>query len=100
MPLLIGPGAISTVIIYAGEASKHFGLYGYGLGLGVIFAMGLAITAAFWLSGPIIRVLGRIGMVVVVRVLGLILCAMAVQFILLGIAGATTGLMRPEFLGG
>ena len=99
MPLLIGPGAISTVIIYAGEASKRFGVAGFGIGLGVILAIGASIIAAFWLTGPITRILGRIGMIVVVRVLGLILCAMAVQFILAGIAGATTGLMRPEFLG-
>lgn len=87
------------MIIYAGEASKRFGVAGFGIGLGVILAIGASIIAAFWLTGPITRILGRIGMIVVVRVLGLILCAMAVQFILAGIAGATTGLMRPEFLG-
>ena len=37
MPLLIGPGAISTAIIYAGEAER-FGVYGAGLGVGAIAA--------------------------------------------------------------
>jgi len=33
---------------------------------------------------------------IIVRVLGLILCAMAVQFLLAGIADSTHGLIRPE----
>jgi multiple antibiotic resistance protein len=93
MPLLIGPGAISTVIIYAAEA-KTFGWSGLGAGVGVIAAISLTILASFWLTGLISRVLGRIGMTIVVRVLGLILCAMAVQFMMAGIAGATHNLIR------
>ena len=95
MPLLIGPGAISTVIIYAGEA-RHFGLGGLVAGFGAMAGVALTVVAAFWLTGPISRLLGRIGMNVVVRVLGLILCAMAVQFMLAGLGAATNGLMRPE----
>lgn len=95
MPLLIGPGAISTAVIYAGEAGR-LGLAGELAGLAVILAVALAVVACFWATGVISRALGRIGMIVVVRVLGLILCAMAVQFILAGLAGSTVGLMRPE----
>ena len=95
MPLLIGPGAISTVIIYAGEANR-FGLAGVGVGIGVMAAVSVATLLSFWLAGPISRLLGRIGMIVVVRVLGLILCAMAVQFVLAGLGGATIGLISPE----
>ena len=46
------------------------------------------------MSGLISRVLGRIGMTIVVRVLGLILCAMAVQFLLQGLSDSTIGLIR------
>ena len=95
MPLLIGPGAISTVIIYAGEA-RQFGLGGVVAGFAAMAAIGLATVAAFWLTTPISRILGRVGMIVVVRVLGLILCAMAVQFIMAGLGAATHGIMRPE----
>ena len=95
MPLLIGPGAISTVIIYAGEA-RQFGLGGYLAGFGAMVAISVATIAAFWLTTPITRILGRVGMIVVVRVLGLILCAMAVQFMLAGFGAATHGIMRPE----
>ncbi len=40
------------------------------------------------------RLLGKIGMSIVVRLLGLILCAMAVQFLLAGIADSTVGIVR------
>ena len=94
MPLLIGPGAISTVIIYAGEAER-FGLYGSGLGVGAIAAVCLALLLTFWLAGPISRRLGRIGTAIVVRVLGLVLCAMAVQFLIIGLSEATVGWIDP-----
>jgi multiple antibiotic resistance protein len=88
MPLLIGPGAISTVIIYASEA-KSFGLTGAFVGLGVIAALALATMLSFWASPLISRLMGKIGLTIVVRVLGLILCAMAVQFVLAGVADST-----------
>jgi multiple antibiotic resistance protein len=94
MPLLIGPGAISTAVIYAGEAGR-MGWTGWTSGVAVIGAIALTILVSFWMTGWISRVLGRIGMVIVVRVLGLILCAMAVQFILAGLADSTIGFVRP-----
>ena len=63
---------------------------------GVIAAGSATIVAAFWMTSLISRVLGRIGMTIVVRVLGLILCAMAVQFIIVGVAGSTHNLVRHE----
>jgi multiple antibiotic resistance protein len=92
MPLLIGPGAISTVIIQASEAAKY-GLAGTAVGAVAIAAAGLSTLLSFMLTGPITKLLGRIGMAVVVRVLGLILCAMAVQFILVGVSDATHGVI-------
>jgi multiple antibiotic resistance protein len=95
MPLLIGPGAISTVIIYASEA-RDYGLAGTLTGVGVIALVALLTMLSFWASPLISRLLGRIGLSIVVRVLGLILCAMAVQFILSGIADSTSGLILEE----
>jgi multiple antibiotic resistance protein len=95
MPLLIGPGAISTAVIYAEEA-RRYGLAGIAVGVGVIAGECLLIVAAFWLTSVISRLLGRIGMVIVIRVLGLILAAMAVQFMLTGLAGSTIGLLRRD----
>jgi len=95
MPLLIGPGAISSAVIYAEEAHK-FGVTGEGIGVGVIALVCASIILAFWFAGLISRVLGKVGMVIIVRVLGLILCAMAVQFILTGLGASTVGVVRHD----
>ena len=92
MPLLIGPGAISTIIIQAGEAQK-IGATGQAAGVAAIAAAGLATFVCFSLTGTISRVLGEVGMAIVVRVLGLILCALAIQFILLGLSEAIPGMI-------
>jgi multiple antibiotic resistance protein len=93
MPLLIGPGAISTAIIYASQA-RPFGVTGAAVGIGVIGAISVCVLLAFLATPILTRLLGKIGMTIVVRVLGLILCAMAVQFLLAGIADSTIGLIR------
>jgi multiple antibiotic resistance protein len=93
MPLLIGPGAISTVIIYASQA-RPYGLAGGVVGLAVTAAVAVATLLAFLATPVLSRLLGKIGMTIVVRVLGLILCAMAIQFLLAGLADATIGLIR------
>jgi multiple antibiotic resistance protein len=95
MPLLIGPGAISSAVIYAEEA-RRLGPSGVAIGLAVITVVALTIVLAFWFTSQISRVMGRVGMVIVVRVLGLILTAMAVQFILAGWAASTTGAVRHD----
>ena len=61
--------------------------------MGVIAAVSATILACFWLTGVISRLLGRIGMTIVVRVLGLILCALAIQFILMGLGEALPGMI-------
>lgn len=93
VPLLVGPGAISTTVIYAGGAGR-LGLAGEAVGIAVIAAVSMTILACFWFSGLISRALGRIGMIIVVRVLGLILVALAIQFALEGLADSTTGIVR------
>ena len=95
MPLLIGPGAISATIIYAGEG-RDLGVAGYATGFAAIAAVSLVTLLTFLLTGMISRALGRIGMTVTVRVAGLILCAMAVQFLIVGLNEATRGFVRPS----
>lgn len=94
MPLLIGPGAISSVVIYASQA-RQFGLQGAFVGVGVIGAVAVATLLSFLATPILSKILGRIGLSIVVRVLGLILCALAVQFILAGFAESTSGFIRP-----
>ena len=93
MPLLIGPGAISATIIYAGEA-KAIGWQASVAGLVAMSAVALSTFVTFALTPIISRALGRIGMTITVRLAGLILCAMAVQFLIIGMNDATHGLVR------
>lgn len=92
IPLMIGPGAISTIIIVAGEA-EQIGPAGTIAALAAIAAAGLVAFVCFALTGPLTRILGDVGMAIIVRVLGLILCALAIQFILLGLSEAIPGMI-------
>lgn len=91
MPLIIGPGAISAIIIQSSEAAR-IGYTGTLAGLAAIGAAGLATFACFALSGPISRLLGDVGMSIIVRVLGLILVALGIQFVLAGLGEALPGM--------
>jgi multiple antibiotic resistance protein len=76
IPLLTGPATISTVVIYANKASSAFQLsmlVGYGV------VIGLATAVCFSLAKPIARVLGKTGINVMTRLMGLILAALAVE---------------------
>ena len=76
IPLLTGPATMSTVVIYADKAQtfwQHAALVGYGL------VIGLATALFFSLAQPIARVLGKTGINVMTRLMGLILAALAVE---------------------
>jgi multiple antibiotic resistance protein len=92
IPLMIGPGAISAIIIQAGEAEK-IGPAGTVASLVAIAAACVVSFISFALTGPIGRILGDVGLAIVVRVLGLILCALAIQFILMGLGEALPGII-------
>ena len=76
IPLLTGPATISTMVIYA-EKSRHWWEQAVLVGYGVV--IGLAVWCAFRLSGRIATVLGRTGINVMTRLMGLILAALAVE---------------------
>ena len=76
IPLLTGPATISTMVIYA-EKTRHWWEQGVLVGYGVV--IGLAVWLAFSLSGRIARVLGKTGINVMTRLMGLILAALAVE---------------------
>jgi multiple antibiotic resistance protein len=78
IPLLTGPATISTMVIYA-EKTRHWWQLAVLVGYGVI--IGLVTFAAFSASGRIARVLGRTGINVMTRLMGLILAAMAVELL-------------------
>jgi multiple antibiotic resistance protein len=77
IPMLAGPGAISTVMVLVGQASTYWQM-------GAILAS-IGITAAicyFVLAGAdrVRRMLGETGIRVLVRIMGLLLVALAMQF--------------------
>lgn len=76
IPLLTGPATISTVVIYADKAKSLFQL-GTLVGYGVVVA--LATALCFSLAQPIARILGKTGINVMTRLMGLILAALAVE---------------------
>jgi len=76
IPLLTGPATISTMVIYA-EKTRHWWEIAVLVGYGVVIA--LAVWIAFSLSGRIARVVGRTGINVMTRLMGLLLAALAVE---------------------
>lgn len=94
-PLMVGPGTISTVIIQAGEAAR-FGVVGFAVGVAAIITTAAAILVSLLFSNTISRLFGRVGMVVVIRVLGLILCALSVQIIISAVGNITQDIILPS----
>ncbi len=76
IPLLTGPATMSTVVIYA-EKAKTLLQLGTLVGYGVVIALSTALC--FALAQPIARGLGKTGINVMTRLMGLILAALAVE---------------------
>ncbi|WP_397408551.1 MarC family protein [Polaromonas sp.] len=76
IPLLTGPATMSTVVIYA-EKAQNFLQLGMLVGYGVV--IGVATAVCFALAHPIARVLGKTGINVMTRLMGLILAALAIE---------------------
>ena len=76
IPLLTGPATMSTVVIYADKAKTLLQL-GTLVGYGVV--IGLATALCFAMAAPIARVMGKTGINVMTRLMGLILAALAVE---------------------
>lgn len=87
-PLISGPGALTTVLLMTGGAHSA----GHTAAMIGVLALVLFLTLLALLLAPLIlRVLGETGANVVSRLLGLILAALAVQYVLDGIGTAFPG---------
>lgn len=85
IPILAGPGAISTVMVLAGQAKD----LSHGLIVYVAIILTALITWLVLLLGQRLVVrLGQTGIRVVTRVMGLLLAAVATQFIVTGVQEA------------
>lgn len=81
IPLLAGPGAITTVLLYTGGTDAA----GTLLFMGVILAVLILSLCALLLAPRIMRLFGETGANVISRVLGVLLAALAVQFVFDGL---------------
>lgn len=81
IPLLAGPGAITTVLLYTGGTDGA----GTLLFMGVILAVLVLSLGALLLAPRIMRLFGETGANVLSRVLGVLLAALAVQFVFDGL---------------
>ena len=86
IPLMAGPGALTAMILLAGRAGGDPLLL---VSLAVICGLViLSCLAVFLAATPIARLLGVTGNVVLTRLLGVILAALAVQFVIDGVRAA------------
>lgn len=81
-PLITGPGALATLLLLTADTANY-------LEFSLVLAMGLlalAVTLAFLLlTQPLMRILGVTGGTVVSRLLGVVLAALAVQYMVDGV---------------
>lgn len=87
-PLLAGPGALTTILLWFGPVLvTEQPLLFSGL-IAAAFAVIVAALLMMRLAGPIMRVMGVTGANVTNRLLGVVLGALAVQFVLDGVRAA------------
>ena len=89
IPLLAGPGAITATVLLAGRADGNLILL--GVLLAVVVLVAVACFVAFIFAGQIGRLLGMTGNIVLSRLLGVLLAALAVQFVVDGIRALLAG---------
>lgn len=90
LPLMAGPGAISSTIVWGTRYNSWGNLLGFSLAIAV-FALccWLLFRAAPWL----VRLLGQTGINVITRIMGLLLMALGIEFIITGIKASFPGLL-------
>jgi multiple antibiotic resistance protein len=84
IPMLAGPGAISTVMVLVGQTPS---LWHWEMGA-ILASIALTSLASYWVlagAGRVRRVLGETGIRVLVRVMGLLLVALAMQYFVNGL---------------
>jgi multiple antibiotic resistance protein len=94
IPIFVGPGTITTVILFsqrADNAGTHIFMI---LALMVVCAIiALVLYMSRWFAG----ILGKNGMQIITRTMGLLLCAIAVQFVVDGAAQLLPGVINPLY---
>lgn len=82
-PLIAGPGTIASMILLTGQMGGDWSATGVVIGLMLVL---IVITYLFFMAAtPLEKLLGRTGTLVVTRLLGMLLAALSVQFVIDGI---------------
>jgi multiple antibiotic resistance protein len=89
IPLLAGPGAITATILLAAQADGSVLRLAALIAVVVLVAVSCLVTFLF--ADPISRLLGLTGNIVLSRLLGVLLAALAVQFVVDGIRAILAG---------
>ncbi len=83
IPMLAGPGTITAVILYSQQHGAS--LAGHAQLSGVILLTALTLYALFRMAGPLFDKIGPTGARITTRIMGMLLLAVAMEFILRGI---------------
>jgi len=89
IPLMAGPGAITATVLLAGRAASNLLLL--SLLIAVVACVMAGCFVVFIFAGRISRLLGLTGNIVLSRLLGVLLAALAVQFVVDGIRALISG---------
>jgi MarC family membrane protein len=88
IPLLAGPAAMSTVVLYAHESAHWIHV---AIVCGIVVTVAGIIWAAFRLAVPIGKAMGNTGINIFTRLMGLLLVALAFQFLTEGLSAVFPG---------
>lgn len=90
LPLMAGPGAISSVIVSAAEHNSFENLVGMSI---TVILFGLLSFSLFRMAPLIFKVLGNTGINVITRLMGLLMLSIGIEVIGAGIKGLFPGVM-------
>jgi multiple antibiotic resistance protein len=82
-PLIAGPGALASILVLQGEATIY--PFGTAIVLGMTMSVLLLLYGSLAIAQTLTQWLGRTGINVVSRVLGILLAALAVEYVIDGI---------------
>ena len=88
MPMLAGPGAIASVMLLMGGAE---GIEGSLAVLAALLAVMVLTLLALWAASPLMKLVGARVEAVITRLLGVLLAALAAQYVIDGIRGSFLG---------
>lgn len=88
-PMIVGPGTITTLILFTHEAKDMSGAIAVGLAAGLVLA---ALAVVLWFAGNIGHHMSQTLRVIMTRLMGMVLAAIAVDMIAAGIKALMPGL--------